>query len=187
MGDGRIETLVSSEHHKGPQPLISWQRAVRRPADHSENTASGSGCTSLDLQQYTLFQKHWTFQESQIYLDTITLEKHCNCHIIKCHCMETQGQQQKLLSSILEKASGQPAALNKINKRPRDHQPTNRPQDYLLERDLWILSSPNLPLKAVCSKQCSLCSLSPEADNSMTTLDNCPWNTPIVTIFFPLS
>lgn len=49
MGDGRIETLVSSEHHKGPQPLISWQRAVRRPADHSENTASGSGCTSLDL------------------------------------------------------------------------------------------------------------------------------------------
>lgn len=33
-------------------------------------------------------QKQWTFQESQIYLDTITLEKHCNCHISKCYCME---------------------------------------------------------------------------------------------------
>lgn len=31
------------------------------------------------------------------------------------------------LSSILEKVSGQPAALNKINKRLRDHQPTNMP------------------------------------------------------------
>lgn len=93
MGDGRIETLVSSEHHKGPQLFIPWQRAVRRPADHSENTATGSGCTSLDLKQHTLFQKQWTFQESQIYLDTITLEKHCSYHVIKCYCMEAQGQQ----------------------------------------------------------------------------------------------
>lgn len=129
MGDGRIATSVSSESHKGPQLLISWQSCEETSRPFRKH------CYRKWLYQPWFIAAHfipeaqnpWALQESQIYLDTIALEKHCNCPIIVCYRMETQGQQWKLLSSILEKASGQPAALNKINKRLWDYQPINMP------------------------------------------------------------